>query len=149
MRWSAVALAALTLAGCGGTNTPGPIATAPTDTAAVTTVPEASPDTTPAPAAPSVAEKLATLQKNSPVSADDPLVRKFDVALDALGKKCKDRRSSLADLTVRAQQILSDASIEESLSSIISHVNGSIPAGIGKQPCTSVFAAYVTLRKGG
>ena len=97
---------------------------------------------------PTVAEKLATIQTGQPVSATDPLVRRFNQVLDALEQKCKDRRIMLSDLTVRAQQLLRKAGIDKSLESIITHVNGSIPKGIPRQRCTSVFAAYVTLRKG-
>jgi hypothetical protein len=99
--------------------------------------------------APSVAEKLATIEKGAPVTADNPLVAKFRRALDALITKCKDRRLRLADMTVTSQRLLHKAGIEESLSSIIGHVNRSIPKGIGKQPCASIFAAYVTLRENG
>jgi CHASE3 domain sensor protein len=97
----------------------------------------------------SVAEQLATLEENAPVSADDPLVRKFDRQLDGLQRKCSDTRSRLSDDTVRARELLSKAGIDEQLDSIITHVNASIPHSTDKQPCVSIFAAYVTLRRGG
>lgn len=98
---------------------------------------------------PTVAQKLATIQTEGDVSADDPLVKKFDARLDSLRKKCKDERIRLADMIVRTQQLLNEGGQEESLISITSNVNASIPPGIGKMPCASVFAAYVTLRTKG
>lgn len=98
---------------------------------------------------PSVAQKLASIQKGSPASARDPLVRRFDRALDALQRKCKDRRIRLSDYTVRAQELLRKSGARESLESIITRVKGSIPRSAPKRPCADVFAAYVTLRKAG
>lgn len=98
---------------------------------------------------PTVAQKLATIQTQGDASVDDPLVKKFDARLDSLRRKCKDKRIRLADMIVRAKQLLDEGEQDESLISIASNVNASIPAEIGKMPCASLFAAYVTLRTKG
>ena len=97
----------------------------------------------------SVAEKLATIQKQAPVEANDPLVRNFDAKLDALQKKCKDRRIRLADFAVTARKLLKKDGVDESLSSIVTHANQSIPAAAPRMPCAYTFAAYVALRTSG
>jgi len=96
---------------------------------------------------PSVAEKLATIEANGP--PDDALVERFDRQLRALQTKCKDAPIRLSDYTVKAQQLLAKEGEDESLLSIIGHVNQSIPGSAPRMPCDSVFAAYVTLRTAG
>jgi hypothetical protein len=102
----------------------------------------------------SLAEKLATMDERAaqPVRpAHQALVVEFDTQLLNLVFKCKedklsleDRLSLLADYTVKAQKLLAKQGINESLVSIISHVNRSIPSyGAPRQPCPDVFDGYV------
>jgi hypothetical protein len=105
-------------------------------------------ETTNDPDNPSPAYKLASIDNGSPVDADDPAVARFDRELDALQRHCIDRRIRLSDMTVKAQELLADANVDESLLSIITNVRRSIPAELRNHRCADVFAAYVTLRKG-
>jgi hypothetical protein len=103
----------------------------------------------------SLAEKLATMDERAAhplLPAHPALVVEFDTQLLNLVFKCKedrlsleDRLSRLADYTVRAQKLLAKQGKNESLLSIISRINGSIPYGAPRQPCSDVFDAYVTL----
>jgi len=113
----------------------------------------------------SLAEKLATMDVRSFRCAagrgcgrspgDSPgaaAVLEFDTQLLNLVFKCKedrlsleDRLSRLADYTVKAQKLLAKQGKNESLLSIISRINVSIPYGAPRQPCSDVFDAYVTL----
>lgn len=91
--------------------------------------------------------KLATIEA-APVSTDDPVIAKHADALDALQKKCKERRELLSDFSVKADELLNDSGIDESLLTILRNVNKSIPGSAPKMPCSDIFAAYVTLRRG-
>jgi hypothetical protein len=101
----------------------------------------------------SVAEKLATMDERAAhplLPAHPALVVEFESQLLNLVFKCKegrlsleDRFSLLADYTVKAQKVLAKRGKNESLLSIISQLNGSIPYGAPRQSCSDVFDATV------
>lgn len=124
------------------------------DTAADTTTETETAETEtpeePAPEEPTAAAKLATLDANEDVANDDRRARSIQRHFRSLKRKgCNGPDIHLADLTVTAQKLLRGYDIEESLASILSHVDRSIPARGGKLvggKCEELFAAYVTLR---
>jgi hypothetical protein len=103
--------------------------------------------------APTAAAKLATLDANADVANDDQRARKIQRKFRSLTQKgCNGPDIHLADLTVTAQKLLERYGIKESLASILSHVDRSVPPGGGKLvggKCEQLFAAYVTLRHNG
>jgi hypothetical protein len=131
-----------------------PTPPAPTQSSSPTPVSPPEPSI-PAPAPevePSLAEKLAALDTRTPVEMlPDDLVRKFQRQIDALKGKCQDEETRLGDFTVKSQELLNDYNLDESLLSIITNVNLSIPdeyAELGVS-CSDVFGAYVALRVNG
>lgn len=94
-----------------------------------------------------IAEKLATIEAEGP--PDEALIGQFDAALSRMEPHCNEPPIEISDDTVTAQQLLAEAGISESLLSILTHVQKSIPGALGKTKCFEVFAAYVTLRKSG
>ncbi len=89
---------------------------------------------------------LATIEKQSPVAASDPLVAAFKVQLDLLEPRCVETRGQLSDLAVSTRDIMAKRGVEESLLSILKGVASSLPASGSRMKCTDVFAAYATLR---
>ena len=114
----------------------------------------------------SLAERLAAMdvrafrcarrKRCAPSPGDSPgaaVILGYYTQLLNLGFKCKldrlsleDRLSLVAGYTVKAQKLLVKQGETEGLGSIISQINGSIPYGAPRQPCSDVFDAYVTLR---
>lgn len=94
-----------------------------------------------------VAEMLAQLDRNRPVEANDPLVRRFQHRLDQLTMKCHTTEIRISDLTVRAQELLRDDGIKQSLYRVITGVNRGMATGSRGMRCVRTFAAYVTLQK--
>lgn len=97
-----------------------------------------------------LAYKMATIQDGGYVDKGDPLVSQFAQQLTALAPHCQEPVSRLGDFTVFIQgDMKKRAGIDEDLLSILTHVTGSIPAGLGRTKCSDIFAAYETLRIGG
>jgi hypothetical protein len=93
--------------------------------------------------------KLATIDTGSPMTDDDAAVAEYQQALDALALFCEDSETLLGDFAVKSQELLENGGQSETLLDILRHVAESIPAGSPKmQSCSSIFAAYVTLRGG-
>jgi hypothetical protein len=102
---------------------------------------------TEAQAEPTPAEQLAVIETGS---EDAALAQEFQGRLDALGDKCENPERHLADFTVTSQQQLQERGIDESLLSILTNVNRSIPDDFSQEvDCAEIFAAYITLRMGG
>jgi hypothetical protein len=70
-------------------------------------------------------------------------------ALESLDGKCREGASLILRYGAKAEQLLAQHGILESAPSVIRHVDQSIPPSAPVQPCSDVFAAYVTLREGG
>lgn len=124
-------LAALAATGCGNS----------TDDEAATTPAPATPN--PAPAPPPSAYDRALAAPPAP-----PTPSAYDDALAALDRKCEEGPSLIADYITKAQELLTVSGINESPSSIATHVNRSLPESLPVTQCSDVFAAYVTLLQG-
>lgn len=124
-------LAALAIAGCGDS-----------------TDEEAAP--TPAPAAPTVppAPPPSAYERALAAPPAPPTPSAYEDALAALDRKCEEGPSLIADYITRAQLLLGESGINESPSSIATHVNRSLPESLPVTQCSDAFAAYVTLLQG-
>jgi hypothetical protein len=105
----------------------------------------------------SVAERLAAMDERSlrcaggrgcaPSRGDSPgaeLVTQFDAQLLNLWFKCTgEGLGVLADHTVKTQKVLAEYGRNESLIRIVTNVNGSIPVGSARRPCSDAFDNYV------
>ncbi len=99
---------------------------------------------------PSLEHKLAVIQRGV-VSEDDQLVSAFTQVLDRLESKCPETRQQIADMGVRAQELLTEENINEPLLDVFLNIAASIPSeapGGAFGPCIEIFAAYLTLRSG-
>ena len=85
------------------------------------------------------AEKLASL--------DGGDVATFQQHLDSLKAKCLDSEEKIAALVYGTQKTMAEKGVNESLSSLIAHLDQGFPANAPKQHCDGVFALYVTLRQ--
>jgi hypothetical protein len=71
-------------------------------------------------------------------------------ALAKLHKKCDEPDSRIADFAVNVQRIIRDETGEhQSLISLLTEANRSIPKSLGRTRCADIFAAYALLRTGG
>ena len=71
----------------------------------------------------------------------------FQRHLDSLKGKCLDSEDRIASLVYGTQKTLEREGVNESLASVIEHVDRSIPANAPKQKrCIGAFAAYAILR---
>ena len=84
------------------------------------------------------AEKLASL--------DGGDVATFQQHMNSLKGKCLDSEERIASLVYGTQKTLEKDRVNESLASVIEHVDQSIPANFPKKRCVGVFAAYATIR---
>jgi hypothetical protein len=92
--------------------------------------------------------KMASLDAGTYVPPDDPVVAEYVQALDALEDVCTNTRDDLADMVVRAQELLLNGGQEESLLGILRHVRQSLPANWPRSECTDEFSLYVADRGG-
>jgi len=118
---------ALTVAGCGGT--------------------ESSTGTTPKK---TEAELLAEVEKGESVGAEDATVQKFNALLSKLRRKCRvtSGGASLADMVVNVQEALGKHGHDESVGTVLEDVSETTSRA--KQvgvTCTEVFALYLDLRE--
>jgi hypothetical protein len=91
--------------------------------------------------------KLAVIDEGGYVDPADPVVDRFARVLDKLQRKCSDSRSFVGDMAVRSQELMAEEGVRESLLSILTNVNRSIPRKLGRS-CSDIFATYVVLRTG-
>lgn len=78
----------------------------------------------------------------------DPAVAQYAKALRKLEPKCDETRTTLGDMAVKAQELLGNGGVQESLLSILQSVERSIPKVAPRMPCSDIFASYVVLRGG-
>jgi uncharacterized protein YgiM (DUF1202 family) len=71
----------------------------------------------------SLAYKLASVEKNDYVKKDDILTNRFQYLLNSLDRKYTDSKQQIADRTVRAQELLKEYGINESLRNIMEGMN--------------------------
>ena len=87
--------------------------------------------------------------KPTPPPPPPPAPSRYEQAVAGLHRKCGDDGPQLIAYADKAHQLLlQDAGIVESPSSIMIHVNKSLPTNL-LNGCDQIFAAYVTLREGG
>jgi hypothetical protein len=91
----------------------------------------------------SVESTLASLDKGSVVTDDDPETQNYAIALDRLEQKCGNPRTNLGDMAVVARDQMATRGIQETLLSILQRVRQSIPDNFPKKddakrslPCT-------------
>jgi hypothetical protein len=91
--------------------------------------------------------KLATIDKGY-VSNDDVSIARFRSLLQQLDTKYSESKQQIADMSVKAQSMLRDKGLKESLLNIMEGMNKlfSSPADL---IYAEYMAAYVTLRDGG
>ena len=93
--------------------------------------------------------KLATIEKGF-VSRDDIIITRFKSLLEQLDEKYFENKQDIADLTVRAQEILRDKSgINESLLNIMEGMNRLFYVNTANLKYLEYATAYITLRDKG
>lgn len=95
---------------------------------------------------------LAVIHRGGYLREDDPLVMSFGRALDRLQAKCPETRQQLADMSVRARDILRDNNINEPLLAVLESWRGVIPDHVQKGalgPCSDILNSYIILRVAG
>jgi hypothetical protein len=75
--------------------------------------------------------------------------QRYDRAVTALDRKCKEDSSLIARHIKKAQDLLQERGRYESLASIANHLNRSYPAGLRVTDCSRLFVAYPTQHQGG
>lgn len=90
--------------------------------------------------------KLAVIDAGRYVRDDDITVARFRTLLELLSEKFIEDRQQIADMTVKAQSILRDKGVSESLLSIMEGINGVFYGDRGHQKYAEYVGAYVTLR---
>jgi len=95
--------------------------------------------------------KLAVIQLGSAVDDDAPLVAEFAQVLNGLEAKCSESRERLANMGVRADEILRAEGINEPLIDVFESWRLEIPeaAAAGEVArCAPVLSAYITSKVG-
>jgi hypothetical protein len=92
---------------------------------------------------------LAKLQDGLGTSEKDPLVGRFTMLLDTLDPKFVEDRKAIADMTVKAQQMLKAKGISERLDRIMEGMNTAMYSTIQNQKYAEYISAYLTLRENG
>lgn len=94
-----------------------------------------------------IAFKLASIDKDKIINRDDVLVNRFRYLLQILDDKTSETKVQIADMTVKAQQILRDEYGKEvSLLFLMENVNDAIPSGANVK-YAEIISAYILLIK--
>jgi len=93
--------------------------------------------------------QLATINQKGYVSKDHISVARFRRLLEQLSSTYVEDRQQIADMSVKAQQILRDNGIEESLLTIMEGLNQILSMKLENQKYAEYVAFYVTLRDKG
>jgi hypothetical protein len=113
------------------------------DQEAAVAVPSATAPTTDEP---SIEEKLASIDANGSVSADDITVARFRSLLDQLSQTFTASKQQIADQTVKCQELLRQQGIKESLQDIMEGMNQIFASRNHNQDYSQWLAAYVVSR---
>lgn len=90
---------------------------------------------------------LATLQSGKTMALTDPLVGRFQTALNLASARCSEALGQLVREVIAAHGILIQHGLhDESFLQVLADIPRSIPAWLPKTHCDQVLAAYVTLR---
>lgn len=106
---------------------------------------------TPAPSADLVTQDSPAYAKLAAIEAESPnpspaLLAAFKTMTESLNKKCHlETPARIADLIVKAQEILKEKGVDLKLSDVARYVDRSIPDGTQVAQCSDVFAAFVVL----
>ena len=88
--------------------------------------------------------KLATLDKvGYDVSPTDPIIRKYEQALNEFAQICYNSKERLGHYAVSARLMLAKGGVPESLLEILRHVRVSTLPSVHRISCAPVFADYV------
>ncbi|MBA7541371.1 hypothetical protein ES705_33683 [subsurface metagenome] len=94
-----------------------------------------------------IAFKLASIDKGKIINRDDVSVNRFRYLLQILDDKTSETKVQIADMTVKAQQILRDEYGKEvSLLFLMENVNDSIPSGANVK-YAGIITAYLLMIK--
>ncbi|MFW6172244.1 MAG: hypothetical protein ACOC5T_00665 [Elusimicrobiota bacterium] len=93
--------------------------------------------------------KLATIEKGY-VSRDDIIIRRFRSLLSQLSSSYVENKQQIADMTVKAQEILrEEEGIKESLLNMMEGMNQILFQKVENQKYSEYMAAYMALRRKG
>ena len=92
--------------------------------------------------------KLAVVDKGGFVPHDDPVIKRYDQALDALEPKCTESRTLIADQSVLSVQLLADSGVVTNALEMLRVADDSIPPELGETRCSEIFAALIVLMQG-
>ena len=149
------ATAAATTSTTGATSTTAAVTTtvAPTTTSTTTTTTTTAAPTTTTTSGTSYTEndieyKLAVVDKGGFVPLDDPVIKRYEQALDALEPKCTESRTLIADQSVRSVQLLADSGVVTNALEVLRAADDSIPPELGETRCSEIFAVLIVLMQG-
>lgn len=97
----------------------------------------------------SIEYKLATIDAGRSIPTDHITVARFRSLLHQLSATYTENAQQIADMTVKAKQILKKDGINESLISIMEGMNQILPQRIENQRYAEYVSAYVALRSQG
>jgi len=89
---------------------------------------------------------LALLNAGGYVKDDDITVARFRTLLELLSEKFVEDRQQIANMTVKAQSMLRDKGVSESLLDIMEGMNGLFYSDVRDMKYAEYVAAYVTMR---
>ena len=91
---------------------------------------------------------LAVVDKGGFVPHDDPVIKRYDQALDALEPKCTESRTLIADQSVGSVQLLADSGVVTNALEMLRAADDSIPPELGETRCSGIFAVLIVLMQG-
>lgn len=97
-------------------------------------------------AEPSIGFKLATIDGGGSITEESPSVRRFASLLESLESQYPESQQEIADMSVRAQQILNEKGITESILNIMEGMNRIGPSNTVNSKYQEVVASYLVLR---
>ena len=92
--------------------------------------------------------KLAVVDKGGFVPLDDPVIKRYEQALDALEPKCTESRTLIADQSVLSVQLLADSGVVTNALEMLRAADDSIPPELGETRCSEIFSVLIVLMQG-
>ena len=93
----------------------------------------------------SIEYQLAVINAGGFVEEDDETVQEFKRLLDKLEKKVVNSRQGIADIAVKAQEVLKDDGYNIELIQVMRDLNTAIPEGLEDVKLEEIAAAYMVL----
>lgn len=104
----------------------------------------------PAPAAPATSAAASPAQRLADLDGDVNPVGDYQAALDTLAPKCTQDEAFIAGLGDSGyNDLVKNGVHDETRLTVLQHLDGSIPASLGKTDCTGMLSAYLVLREQG